>query len=64
MTPQLTRRRVQPVHPISGPAECPLSGNPICEMMLRPKLAHMYGQAAFHNGFGAVTEVAHMYPAY
>jgi len=24
----------------------------------------MYGPAAFHDGFGAVTEVAHMYPAY
>jgi hypothetical protein len=27
-------------------------------------LAHLYGPAAFHNGIGAVTEVAHMYPAY
>jgi len=40
----------------------------ICEFKVivpnRPLVAHLYGPAAFHNGFGAVTEVAHMYPAY
>ena len=30
----------------------------------RAFMALLYGPAAFHNGFGAVTEVAHMYPAY
>ncbi|MDX3810120.1 MAG: hypothetical protein QHC89_27500, partial [Bosea sp. (in: a-proteobacteria)] len=32
-------------------------------MFAQRHMALLYGPAAFHNGFGTVTEVAHMYPA-